>query len=108
MIWIVFKYLTPKGFRGITFYPFVFLANKEDRNNSVFVNHERIHCRQQLEMLLIPFFIWYGLEYLLRLWQFKNRREAYYNISFEREAYQKEKDLDYLKKRSFWSFIKYL
>lgn len=108
MIFVVFKYLTPKGFRGITFFPFVFLSDKKDKLNPVFVNHEKIHIRQQMELLVIPFFIWYGFEFLVRLIQFKNRREAYYNISFEKEAYQKEKDLYYLKQRSFWSFFKYL
>ncbi len=108
MIWIVYKFLTPKGFREITLYPFVFMKDSKDKQNTVFRNHERIHARQQLELLLLPFFIWYGLEFLFRMWQFKNRREAYYHISFEREAYQNEKDLDYLKKRSFWKFLKYL
>jgi hypothetical protein len=108
MIFVVFKYLTPKGFRGITFFPFVFLSDKKDKLNPVFVNHEKIHIRQQMELLVIPFFIWYGFEFLVRFIQFKNRREAYYNISFEKEAYQKEKDLYYLKQRSFWSFFKYL
>ncbi len=108
MIWIVFKFLTPKGFRGITLYPFVFMKDSKDKQNRVFRNHERIHARQQLELLLVLFYFWYGLEFLIRLWQFKNRREAYYNISLEREAYQNEKDLDYLKKRSFWSFVQYL
>jgi len=107
MILIVFKYLTPKGFRGITFYPFVFLADKDDKLNSRFVNHEKIHIRQQIEMLVLPFFIWYAIEFLFRWMQYKNRREAYYNISFEREAYQNEKDLGYLKQRSFWKFLKY-
>ncbi|RXR20476.1 hypothetical protein EQG63_00670 [Flavobacterium amnicola] len=108
MILIVFKYLTPKGFRGITFYPFVFLVDKNDKQNPRFVNHERIHIRQQIEMLVLPFFIWYGLEFLVRLVQYKNRRTAYHNISFEREAYQNEKDPDYLKQRSFWRFLKFL
>ena len=40
--------------------------------------------------------------------QFKDRKKAYYAISFEREAYANEKDLNYLKKRSFWSFFKYV
>jgi len=108
MILIVFKYLTPKGFRGITFYPFVFLTDKKDKLNPVFVNHEKIHIRQQLEMLIVPFFIWYGIEFLCRWIQYKNRRVAYYNISFEREAYQNEKDLDYLQLRSFWGFSRYV
>lgn len=107
MILIVYKYLTPRGFRGITFYPFVILANREDALNGVFVNHEKIHLRQQLELLILPFYVWYFLEYLIRLVQYKNRTTAYYNISFEREAYKNEKDLDYLKSRPFWRFLKF-
>ena len=108
MIVLVFKYLVPKGFRGFTFFPFVFLSDKKDREHAVLLNHERNHTKQQLELLVVFFFIWYGIEFLIRLVQYKNRREAYYNISFEREAYTKEKDLDYLKQRSFWSFLKYV
>ena len=108
MIVLVFKYLVPKGFRGFTFFPFVFLSDKKDREYAVLLNHERIHIKQQLELLVVFFFIWYGIEFLIRLVHYKNRREAYYNISFEREAYAKEKDLDYLKQRSFWSFLKYV
>lgn len=108
MILIVFKYLTPKGFRGLTFFPFVFLADKDDKLNSVFLNHEKIHLRQQLEMLILPFYLWYILEYLLRLIQYKDRKKAYYNISFEREAYANEKDLNYLKNRPFWFFLKFI
>ncbi len=108
MFIIVFKYLLPKGYRGITLFPFIFLLRKEDKRNPELVNHERIHIRQQLELLVLPFFIWYIIEFLIRLLQFKNRREAYLNISFEREAYKNEKDLDYLKKRPFWFFLKFI
>ncbi|HKX86611.1 MAG TPA: hypothetical protein VJL37_08055 [Flavobacterium sp.] len=108
MILIVFKYLTPKGFRGITFFPFVFMKDKNDRQNPVFVNHERIHIRQQLELLILPFFIWYGIEFVCRWIQYKNRHEGYRNISFEREAYANEKDLDYLKSRPFWGFSRFV
>jgi hypothetical protein len=108
MIVLVFKYLIPKGFRGFTFYPFVFLSDKKDKEHKALLNHEKIHIKQQLELLVVFFFIWYGIEFLIRLVQYKNRREAYYNISFEREAYTKEKDLDYLKQRSFWNFLKYV
>ena len=33
---------------------------------------------------------------------------AYKNISFEREAYTHEKDLNYLKSRPLWNFINYV
>lgn len=108
MFVLVFKYLTPKGFRGLTLYPFVFLKYKSDKENTVLLNHERIHIRQQLELLIIPFFLWYGIEFLVRLVHCKDRNLAYRNISFEREAYQNEKNLYYLKQRSFWRFISFL
>lgn len=107
MILLVFKYLIPKGFRGLTFYPFVFLADKDDKLNEVFINHEKIHIRQQMELLIVPFYLWYFIEYLIRLLQFRNRKKAYYSISFEKEAYANEKDLEYLKSRSFWRFLRY-
>ncbi len=108
MIVLVLKYLTPKGFRGITVFPFVFIVRKEDKKDMIFLNHEKIHIRQQLELVLLPFFIWYGIEFLIRWWQYRNRHTAYRNICFEREAYANETNPDYLSKRPFWYFIHYL
>lgn len=107
MFLIVAKYLIPKGYRGLALFPFVFVKHSLDKENPIFINHERIHLRQQLELLVIPFFLWYFLEFLVRFIQYKNWNLAYRNISFEREAYSNEKDLGYLKRRSFWSFLKY-
>lgn len=108
MFLIVTKYLIPKGYRGLAVFPFVFVKYSLDKKNPVFVNHERIHLRQQLELLIIPFFVLYFLEFFLRLIQYRNVDLAYRNISFEREAYANEKDLDYLKNRFLWRFIKYI
>jgi hypothetical protein len=104
----VTKYLVPKGYTGLTIFPFVFLKSKHLKNDYVLINHEKIHLRQQLELLIIPFYLAYVLEFLVRLIQYKNWNLAYQNISFEREAYCNELDLDYLKQRPFWSFFKYL
>ncbi|MDW5287596.1 hypothetical protein [Formosa sp. PL04] len=103
---LISKYIIPKGFQGITLYPFMFLRDSKMKTNLVLVNHERIHLKQQLELLVLPFYIWYALEFLLRLAQYKNRRMAYKHISFEREAYANEKDLNYLQSRSRFSFLK--
>jgi hypothetical protein len=108
MFLIVTKYLIPKGYRGLAVFPFVFVKYSLDKKNPVFVNHERIHLRQQLELLIIPFFVLYFLEFFLRLIQYRNVDLAYRNISFEREAYANEKDLDYLKNRFLWRFIKFI
>lgn len=108
MFLIVAKYLIPKGYRGMAVFPFVIMKYDLDKTNAIFVNHEKIHLKQQLELLIIPFFIWYFLEYLIRLIQYKNGALAYRNISFEREAYTKERDLNYLKNRSFFQFLHYI
>lgn len=105
---IVSKFWVPKGFSGITIFPFVFVRDKFWVESTSFVNHEKIHLRQQLELLVIFFFIWYGLEFLIRLVQHKDLRKAYRNTSFEREAYANEQNVDYLKKRRWFSFINYL
>ena len=102
------KYLVPKGYTGIAIFPFVFLKSKALKLNSVLINHEKIHLRQQLELLVLPFYIFYIIEFLLKLVQYKSWQKAYRNISFEREAYFNEADLEYLNNRPFWSFLKYL
>lgn len=107
MFILISKFFTPKGFNGITIFPFVILRDVKNKMNLRLINHEKIHIRQQLELLVLPFFIWYLVEYLFRLYQFKDRNKAYRNIVFEREAYENEKDLNYLQKRSFWNFLRY-
>lgn len=72
------------------------------------INHERIHTAQQRELLFIPFYIWYLIEWLIRLIQYRNWNKAYLNLSFEREAYAHGHDLTYLKSRKRFSFLKYL
>jgi hypothetical protein len=108
MIVIVSKYLIPTGYKGLTIFPFIILKSKKDKLDIVLVNHERIHIQQQIELLFVPFFVWYFCEYIIRLLQFKDHYLAYKNIGFEKEAYAYEADLQYLKTRPLWSFLKYL
>jgi len=108
MFVIVTKYLIPKGYNGLTLFPFVMIRNDFDKENKVLVNHEKIHIRQQAQLLVLPFLIWYTLEFLFRWIEFKDKNKAYRNISFEREAYANERNLDYIKEMPFWGFLKYL
>lgn len=71
------------------------------------MNHERIHLIQQLELLIVPFYIIYILEFIYYVVKYKNVNSAYRSISFEKEAYLNEKDLNYIKLRPFWSFLNY-
>ncbi|WP_452221374.1 hypothetical protein [Lacinutrix salivirga] len=102
------KYIVPKGYVGITIFPFVFLKSKTLKNDMVLINHEKIHLRQQIEFLVFPFYILYVLEFIIRLFQYKNWHLAYKNISFEREAYKNEANFNYLQKRPFWNFLNYM
>lgn len=91
---------------GIALWPFVLVKTKTP--GKAILNHERIHLRQQIEMLVLPFYVWYLSEWLILLLKYRNIDRAYRNISFEKEAYRNESNHHYLKKRPFWSFLKYL
>lgn len=102
-ILLTFKFMKVSG---LALYPLIITKNKN--RSKRLINHELIHHRQQLELFIVPFYIWYIIEYLLRLIRYQNREQAYLNISFEREAYIHDHDLEYLKNRKFWSFLKYI
>ena len=92
---------------GMALFPFILVKNHDLKLNKAIINHEKIHLRQQLELLLIPFYILYLLNYLLNLLYYMQHDKAYLNIVFEREAYVNERNLTYLKRRRFWSWLRY-
>lgn len=108
MFVVVLSHLFRKNFIGITIFPFIFLRDKKLKNDEVLINHETIHIIQQLELLVVFFYPFYLIEYVIRLIQYRDPHKAYRNISFEREAYANEHNLNYLKKRKFYSFLKYI
>ena len=86
---------------AITLCPFIICKNKNDK---ITINHESIHIRQQLELLVIPFFIVYILSWLFNLIKYAGDTDkAYLSIVFEKEAYANEDDLEYTTKRQVWS-----
>lgn len=103
----VVRYLTFGFASAITFFPFVLIGINTPLTRRL-VNHERIHLRQQAELLIIPFYLLYLLEYLLRFITYKNGYLAYRNISFEREAYRHDKNMQYLSNRPLWNWRHFL
>lgn len=71
----------------IAFYPFILVKQKELKQDKVLIHHERIHHRQQLELLILPFYILYGINYLYNLCVYRNHYKPYRQIVFEREAF---------------------
>ena len=95
-----------KRYYAINLFGIIFAKGK---CSAVTINHEAIHTAQMKELLYIPFYLIYLLEWLIRLIQYRNLYKAYSNISFEREAYAHETNLSYISSRPrFQSFRRFL
>lgn len=105
---VVFKHIVPKGYQGITLFPIIFLKERRLLEDKCLLNHEMIHVKQQQELLIIFFYLWYIVEFFIKLFKYRSRNKAYRAISFEREAYVMEKNVNYINERPRWAFIKYI
>lgn len=94
-----------KGYLAMTIWPFIF-ARKELK--PVDINHESIHGEQQKELLILPFYILYVLEYIIKFLITFNNKTAYHSISFEQEAYINEENFNYISNRKHYCWIKYI
>jgi hypothetical protein len=116
------KFIPFPGYKAINLFGVLFVKNNA-KIDDVTLNHERIHSRQFVELMVLfavatvfirwwlpvfapfAFYVWYIIEWLIRLLKKGN---AYRNISFEREAYANQGDFSYLKGRGWFNFLKYL
>jgi hypothetical protein len=97
--------------KGIMLWPFSIV---NDKNNKVLVNHEKIHFRQANELWIIGFYWLYIFEYFKHKRSFKHLPPgirgafAYREISFEKEAFANQNNIEYLKtrKRNAWKKYK--
>lgn len=104
---IIYNRFFPFGsFWAINIFGIIFCRVDKGRLPEVVKNHEYIHTLQQREMLYIGFYICYVAEWLYRLIATRNFMKAYYSISFEREAYAYQNDLDYKYKRKRFAWAK--
>lgn len=133
MAWIIYNNIIPfKGFKALTIFPCIFARKKTKPLSDIIINHEGIHLSQQKEVLLVSlipaflvivhigmslwwmlaalpvFYIWYGIEYLVRSIMYRSWNDGYKNISFEQEAYLNECDYNYVPDRKFFAWLKFL
>lgn len=106
MPWIVVWPKLPAA--GMALFPFILVKSAALKTDKSLINHEQIHLRQQLELLVVPFYVLYLFHYLVNLLRFRNHRQAYLHICFEREAFANELDLGYLKRRKLYRWIRFL
>ncbi len=98
------KFIPFPGYKAINLFGVLFVrgdANVDEKT----IRHESIHTAQMQEMLYIFFYLWYVVEWVVRLFMKGN---AYRSISFEREAYENDVNPEYLSKRNRFEWVKYL
>lgn len=108
---IVYNNFIPfKGYKIINLFGILFVRNdSKNEISDIDINHEKIHTEQMKELLYVGFYLWYILEYLICFIISRfSHKYSYHDISFEEEAYNNEKCLDYLNNRKHFSWIKYI
>ncbi|WP_042367899.1 hypothetical protein [Bacteroides neonati] len=95
------RFIPFKGFRAMNVCGVLF-ARKEAKIDKKTLNHEQIHTAQMKELLYVFFYLWYVLEWIVRLFMKGN---AYRSISFEREAYDNENNDRYLNERRKFAWL---
>ena len=95
-------------------------------------NHECTHSRQWIEMTVASgfllflfialvginawwmvlsafvFYLWYGVEWVVRLCLLRDGKKAYRAVAFEKEAYANERNMNYAENAGYFSWVKYL
>lgn len=88
-------------YKAINLFGIIFTKSDLDQES---INHEKIHTEQMKEMLFIFFYIWYGLEFIIKWIIKKDFYSAYRDILFEQEAHNNDKNLEYLKTRKRYAW----
>lgn len=100
---------------GISLWPWIILREKyqpidqySKQKLAKKIRHESIHIKQQEELLILFFYVWYIIEYIIKSIIYVSIRTGYEKISFEQEAKLNENNLDYLKTRKRYAWLRFL
>ena len=99
-----------RGYTALTVWPWVFIREDcRQKYTSTAKRHELTHACQQKECLLLPFFLWYALEWAVKLLVCRlDADRAYRSISFEQEAYANQAGVEYNRERRHFAWVKYV
>lgn len=109
---VIYNRVIPfRGFKAINLFGILFVRLNRDGTRPVLteaqLNHEKIHTEQMKEMLYVFFYIWYFIEWLLKV-LLPPYDTAYKDVSLEMEAKLNQYDMKYIEKRKHYSWIKYI
>lgn len=100
---VVLSKLAPIDIGAITIGPLVFSRGEM---SEVTKNHEAIHWQQYIETGIFGFIILYYSFYLFNYIKYRDGKTAYHMIPFEKEAYDNDGNMEYLKTRERWTWAK--
>ena len=101
-----------KGFIGTTIAPFILYKKSyidllSEDEQAEFWNHEKIHLKQQYELLILGFYILYFYYYLKNRKNGMSKSAAYTNNPFELEANDHEGNPNYISNRKHYAWKLY-
>lgn len=101
---IIYNNIIPfEGFKAINLFGVIFARKEYGELSRTDINHETIHTAQMKELGYLPFYLIYGIEYLYKLIKYRDTHNAYRNVSFEKEAYKYQDNLEYLANRKHYA-----
>lgn len=104
---IIYNNIIPfPGYKCINLFGILF-ARKGANIDQVTITHEEIHTKQMKELLYIFFYFLYVFEFIVSFIKIKKWKEAYQEISFEKEAYTYEEYPNYPELRVPYAWFKY-
>ena len=103
---VLLSKLAPIEISAITLFCLVYSRGEISEKTK---RHETIHFQQYLETLVVGFLLIYLYDYLYAaiLKRKGFTRDAYLAIRFEQEAYDKDKDVNYLETRARFAWLSY-
>lgn len=132
--WVAKVFLFP-SYKAITLVYNSFFKHKVEECKPDDINHERIHQVQQIECSIVGlvlgiilwlsfgisfwwvvaltfgfYYLWYAIEYLIIMFfaKWNKQSERYHDVSFEEEAHNNDHDLEYIRTRKHYSWVKYV
>lgn len=97
------KFIPFPGYKAINLFGILFVSGNATIDERT-LRHESIHTAQMREMLYVFFYLWYVVEWIVRLFMKGN---SYRNISFEKEAYGNEDSRLYLDSRRPFAWLSF-
>lgn len=83
------------GSSAVTLYPFIFFTgSQQEAVKSRVMHHEFVHVRQVRSLGWLRFYWRYVVEYVVHRCTGKSHLDAYFALSFERQAYDEQSALE--------------